>query len=313
MSTSHFELIVSFDGPAIKDGRIDVRDLAPALLALGKAIEASNAVLNGPDKPVKVEAIATSVGSFEIVVDVAIPFWESVKTLLASGDVTSAKDLLEWIGLIGSVAVGGVAGVKSLVGFVRALDGRKIRKVAKSDQDGYVRVVLDDEGRVSITVPVEVLRLYQEIAVQRELSNLLDVLKREAVETIAFRDRADEAPQTVFTRDDQERFKPPVLVAEPLLDTTQLMALSIRSLAFQEGNKWRLYDGQNTITATIEDKDFLDRVDRSIARFAKGDILMCRVRTVQLRTADGLRTEHTVVKVEEHRPAATQINLPFGE
>ena len=45
MSTSHFG--IAFEGPAFDDGEIDVRDLAPALLALGDVIQAANHALNG--------------------------------------------------------------------------------------------------------------------------------------------------------------------------------------------------------------------------------------------------------------------------
>jgi hypothetical protein len=82
-------------------------------------------------------------------------------------------------------------------------------------------------------------------------------------------------------------------------------------LAFQEGNKWRLFDGQNTITATIADAEFIGRVDRNLVRFAKGDILLCEVRTVQTQGVDGLKTDHTVLRVLEHRQAPDQIPLPF--
>jgi len=90
------------------------------------------------------------------------------------------------------------------------------------------------------------------------------------------------------------------------------LALSIRSLAFQEGNKWRLFDGQNTITATIDDKDFIHRVDQNLIRFAKGDILVCEVRTIQKQTIDGLKADHIVLRVEEHKQAQAQISLPFS-
>ena len=98
-----------------------------------------------------------------------------------------------------------------------------------------------------------------------------------------------------------------------VFDTINKLALSIRSLAFQEGNKWRLFDGQNVITATITDSDFIDRVDRNMIRFAKGDLLLCEVRTVQTQGVDGLRTEHTVLRVVEHKPAPDQIPLPFAD
>jgi hypothetical protein len=48
-----------------------------------------------------------------------------------------------------------------------------------------------------------------------------------------------------------------------------------------------------------------------MVRFAKGDILVCEVKTVQMQSMDGLKTEHTVLRVIEHRQAPTQITLPF--
>ena len=306
MSKTNFT--IAFDGPGLKEGRMDVRDLAPALLALGRVIETANRTLNGPDHPVKVEVVATDVGSFEVVIDVVLPLWEQLRTLLTSSDVDGALKLIEIIGI--SATAGG-----GLIWLLRQLRGRQITSAARNtDGTVIVRFPAADGSETSIVVPQEVLRLYQEIAVQRELAVLLDTLEKEAVETIAFypqdRNKVD-APPVVLTKADRGIAQQAEPVTETVVDTTQKMALSIRSLAFQEGNKWRLYDGQNVITATIEDRDFLERVDRSLARFAKGDILVCTVRTVQKQAADGLKTEHTVLRVEEHRPAPTQVNINF--
>ena len=122
---------------------------------------------------------------------------------------------------------------------------------------------------------------------------------------------ATEAPAETLTQTDRTSFSVAEPVPEVVIDSTNRLALSIRSLAFQEGNKWRLFDGQNVITATIADADFIARVDRNMVRFAKGDILLCEVRSVQTQSAEGLKTEHTVLKVIEHRPAPDQFPLPF--
>jgi hypothetical protein len=306
MSKTNFT--IAFDGPGLKDGRMDVRDLAPALLALGRVIETANRTLNGSEHPVKVEVVATDVGSFEVAIDVVLPLWEQLRTMLISPDVDGALKLIEIIGI--SATAGG-----GLIWLLRQLRGRQITTAARGP-DGTVTVRFpgEDGSETSIIVPQDVLRLYQEIAVQRELGVLLETLEKEAVETIAFyppeRNKAD-PPPVILTRADRGIAQQVEPVTETVVDTTQKMALSIRSLAFTEGNKWRLYDGQNVITATIDDKEFLERVDRSLARFAKGDILVCMVRTIQKQAADGLKTEHTVLRVLEHRPAPTQVSINF--
>jgi hypothetical protein len=47
MSRAHFK--VSYNGVALQEGRLDVRDLAPALLAVGSLFDAANRALNGAD------------------------------------------------------------------------------------------------------------------------------------------------------------------------------------------------------------------------------------------------------------------------
>jgi hypothetical protein len=118
--------IILFNGPGIEEGRIDVRDLAPALLSLGRLIDASNLVLYGDKQPIKVEAKAISVGSFEVHLEVVTSLWNSLMSLLDAPESEHAKKLLEWLGLLG------VPGVRvSLVGLYRFLNGNRPRKVTK--------------------------------------------------------------------------------------------------------------------------------------------------------------------------------------
>lgn len=64
MSESHFTLI--FDGEAVQNGEIDVRDLAPPLLAIGDMIQQANSLENGEKASVLVKVKATQEGSFEV-------------------------------------------------------------------------------------------------------------------------------------------------------------------------------------------------------------------------------------------------------
>jgi hypothetical protein len=105
----------------------------------------------------------------------------------------------------------------------------------------------------------------------------------------------------------------PEVPEEILTDAVRRSAYSIISLAFKEDNKWRLNDGSNAISVSIDDADFLQKVDNNQASFSKGDILICDVRVIQRQTDSGLRTEYIVERVVERRPAARQLPLPFDE
>ena len=87
--------IVSFIGPGVEDGRIDVRDLAPALMSLGRMIDAANVALNVEKRPIKVEVRAVAVGSFVVHLDTVLTGWTFVRNLIDRGDVEKAKKLLE--------------------------------------------------------------------------------------------------------------------------------------------------------------------------------------------------------------------------
>lgn len=298
--------IVSFDGPGVRDGRIDVRDLAPALLSLGRLIDAANLAINGDKQPIKVQAKAVSEGSFEVHLDAILTTWGYLRSLIDDPDAQAAKSLLEWIGLLG----GGPLSMATLIQLYRWLGGKRPGKIVR-EKDGFFQVEL--EGR-SIRVPFEVLRLYQELAVSRAISELLTTVEGESIDRIDFRQEgaSKDAPLETLTRADRVSFTIQEPAPETVVDDARRLALSIRSLAFQEGNKWRLFDGQNVITATIEDREFIERVDQNLIRFAKGDVLICEVRTVQTQSRDGLKTEHTVLRVLEHKPAPSQIYLPFS-
>jgi hypothetical protein len=57
---------VAYDGPALATGRMPVRDLAPALLALGDLFAEASQVIYPEGKPVALSIKATEEGSFDV-------------------------------------------------------------------------------------------------------------------------------------------------------------------------------------------------------------------------------------------------------
>ena len=60
------EFSVSFEGLAFADHTMDVRDLAPSLIALGQAFERANSLLNGDQATISLNIRATRPASFEV-------------------------------------------------------------------------------------------------------------------------------------------------------------------------------------------------------------------------------------------------------
>lgn len=300
-SMSHAAFTIAYDGPALADHTMDVRDLAPAMMAIGQLCDAANSVLHGDRSKIKVHVKATEPGSFAILLDIIQNGPSQLLGFLSSQEVSAAANLK-------SLLFGGgpLIGVPSLIWLIKALKGRKPEKVANL-ATGSVRITIGD---TSIDVPLELLRLYQDISVRSAAQKVVEEpLKSEGIDS--FRVMNGKAIDLEVSRSESSYYAKPVIPDDILLDDTRRSAFSIISLAFKEDNKWRLNDGTNPISVTIEDKIFLDKVDNNQVSFSKGDILLCDVRVVQKQTEQGLKTDYTVIRVVDHRSAARQLPLPL--
>lgn len=297
----HFGFNLVYDGPALQENRMEVRALAPALLAMGDLIERTNALMNGEQAKVAVNVHASfRQGSFGIDLDLAQSLWQKVIDFAGNRDVVGVAALM---GLLGLNARDGMRGV---VQIIRWLRGRGVTKIVPIG-DGNVRFFIDNE---SIEVEEKVYRLLQDYKIRKALQGVIaEPLEREGFESVSV---ADEKAATVLThidRNEARYFRAPD-PEEELLQTDEYDAtLQVLTLAFQDGNKWRFTEGGgNTYYAEILDEEFVQRI-RSNEQFARDDIIRARVRRTQRLTKDGLKADYVVVKVLEHRGATQKVQM----
>lgn len=297
MSNAAFTL--AYDGPSLRDGAMDVRDLAPALLAVGRLFDAANSTLNGDNARVSVQVTATDQASFDIFFQVYQTLADKFVGALVGEGVTAALNLRDLL-------LTGTGGVLGLLWLIRKLRGRHPDKVERIT-DGHFRLTVGDDV---FDIPLKLLRLYQDIAVRSAVQQVVEEpLRSDGIDKFEIKEGM--TPLITITKDEAHYFKAPELPDETLTEHSRRSAFSIISLAFKDDNKWRLFDGNTQISAPIEDAAFLARVDANQVSFSKGDILLCDVKITQRRTTTGLKTDYVVVHVADHKPAARQLPLPF--
>ena len=297
---SQAQFTIVYDGPSLRDGVMDVRDLAPALLAVGKLFDAANQTINGNAATVSVRVRATEMGSFEIIIDLAQTITQHLTYFFAGDRATAATNL------IALVAFGSAASC-GLISLIKKLRGRNPDKVEQLPS-GMIELNIDGE---TLEVSLELMRLLQSPAVRIALQQLIEEpLKKPGIGSFEVRD--GEHTVVPVSKAESSYFAAPVISDEILIEDVRRMIFTIIALAFKEDRKWRLYDGNTSISATIIDEEFLARVEENLESFSKSDILVCDVQVTQTSTSDGLKTEYVVVKVVEHRPAARQIDF-FAE
>lgn len=313
MSENHLNFVYQLEGD-VKE--VDVFKLAPTLLALGELIQQSNRELypDGPEVAVNVKPFRE--GSF--IVDLTLfpdSQFQQLLDLFAPHSLEQLKTLLETIGLI-------TGGALTVVGAVKALKflGGKPKTVDEVKPGEFRLTTVDDR---SITIDRSTHLLLQNASITNNVFKVYgDPLEAQPnIDDVKTYLKGDEDSAVKVERSEVaglREFVNPSLLPGDVKETVQESVqkgvfLNPKRGAFGDDPKdWSFFRGEDVITATIKDKEFL-------ARYANGDV---RLNQADLLTVDLLVRQkvkgtqvqkpiYEIIKVTHYEKGLTQPPLPM--
>jgi hypothetical protein len=301
--TSDAVFNILYDGPALESSEMDVRQLAPALHAVGDVLDAANKVLNGSEVKLSVKVKGSfKSGCFGIDFSLTQGLWTDFVGLFSSKEITAISSAVSILAFIGFTAKDSVCGLIKVIAWLR---NRKISKVIELD-GGKVEIYVDDEH---ITTEKAVLKLLEDYSVRKSLSAVIyDPLENEGIDKFAA--GTESGGLVVIDKSNYIYFASPAIQDQLIHETVYETILQVSSISFNEDNKWRLSEGTGSFHAEIADADFMAKVQKNEVAFAKDDLLTVRMRRRQWITEKGtVKPEYIVEKVLDHKSAAVQLKL----
>lgn len=292
---------IAYDGDAVRNGEMDIEDLAPALLALGKTLQEANTLLNDDAARLKVNVKSDfKTGSFQVTLELVQSLSQQASMVFNGVTLQSAKDIAELVGLATGSGV-------SVIKLIRWLKKRKI-KSSTTLENGDIELERDDNEK--IIVNPSVLKMTKSVTVRTAIQGVFKPLSKDGIDFFFVRDKTENI-ETV-TKSDVEAFAPPNVNVEDiqLPDSVRTAAYQLIGVVFEESLKWRLADSDSRISAELKDEEFQKKIDNGL-RFGKGDILVLKLRTKQVQAATGIKNEHIIEEVINHIPKAAQGELPL--
>jgi len=231
-----------------------MRNATPALFALSELVKQTNRYANGDRAGVRVLVNADlEQKCFELNIELALTIWEQAKLLIADDRIQTAKEIAEWIGIIGGPALG-------LFEFIKWIRGRKIASVAVMKlSDGQNVVEIHVEGQPDpIQISQAVYELYANTQTRQQAVAVLAPLRQDGYDSLEF--YSEDNIFVDFTENDLPNLDGsdlPEVIPQNVHISTIRTGIKIRKPAYEGRSRWTVMY-KRAIEAAFDDIEWLD-------------------------------------------------------
>lgn len=276
------QLPVTYDGPALASGRMDIRILAGAMASVAQLVEDSARLVHGADTGIRIEVSGDfRSGSFT---------YQTISTAVSGITQEQLKEFLVWLGLLSTPTGLSVAGV------LKWLNGRKIKRVTREGAND-AKIV---SGDGSVIVNMQIAQLVVNQTIREDFERITQPLAESGIVVMRTGEEVD-SPALEIIKEELPSFLAPPAAAETVHDGEAVAVLQLVSPSFKIGHKWQFaYPGEGAFFAPILDAACLKKLQRRDVSFYFGDLVRVRLRTSVTRTENGaLSTTREILEVLE--------------
>ncbi|UCH62476.1 MAG: hypothetical protein JSU77_11850 [Fidelibacterota bacterium] len=300
-----------FRGEAVDKHSMDVEQLAPALMAVGEICREANYIINADRAKVHVLVKSDSGGKcFDISLEVVQTVYEQVKGLLKEQEVASAKELLEWLGIIAKVGAAPVTW--GLFQYLKKRKARNIVSVVEEDGTGTVKVQIDGESS-PIIINQRVYQLSESRKILKSSKGIVAPTQAPGFESVEF--RSDEQIHEIIDKQEaRDIMRTEIDEYDEGLEPQIVNAvLKIYSPVFDvHSTTWRFYYGEEIIKADVSETSIAQDVIRR-GSINVADIYKVKLQITQRITPAGMyRNDYKIIDILDFTPGPEQQRLPFN-
>lgn len=286
------KLIVAYDGSALEDHTMDIQELAFALVGLGDVLTEANNLLNkGSCKTTVKVSSGFKTGSFEI----HLVMQQISDHLAFFGTTPQLLGISTILTLLGF----GLTGMNGLIQFIKKIKNNKIKSIKELEDEKISVTFIQNNITENVIIDKKVYILYEHTDLRNSFKKVLKPLETEGIDSFEIRNDKKEILEKI-DKSEAKYFE--ITPSEDVInDNITDMYLNLVNVSFKDGNKWKLSNGDNEFYATIEDEEFLHKINTNLISFSKSDGFKAKVRTTQTLTEEGIKTKNSILKILEYK------------